>query len=151
MPGYRGHLIGGACAFALLVLFVPQTLSVFKAAEWLCFTLLGSLFPDIDTKSKGQKLFYRGIVVCALFFLVQQQWTALGILASIAVFPQLCNHRGVFHEPWFLLAVPACGFLCVKYCWPTYSTIVLWDAVFFAVGAFSHIFLDRGIKGILRF
>lgn len=116
MPGYRGHLIGGACAFALVLLCVTKPYTILNAAEWLCFTLLGSLFPDVDIKSKGQKLFYRGVVVCALIFIMQQWWQALGVLGAMALFPQLCNHRGVFHEPWFLLVVPFAAFVCKMLC-----------------------------------
>lgn len=151
MPGYRGHLIGGACAFALVLLCVTKPYTLLNAGEWLCFALLGSLFPDVDVKSKGQMLFYRAVVVCALFFAIQKWWQALGILGALALFPQLCNHRGVFHEPWFLLAVPSAAVISIHCCAPQYVSVAVWDAVFFAAGAFSHIFLDRGIKGVLRF
>jgi len=151
MPGYRGHLVGGACAFVAVLLFVSQPYTVFQAAEWCCFALLGSLFPDVDIKSKGQKLFYRAVVMCAVFFALQYWWQALAILGVVALFPQLCNHRGVFHEPWFLLAVPFSAFFTIKCCAPHYTAVAYWDALFFAAGAFSHIYLDRGIKGILRF
>lgn len=151
MPGYRAHLVGGAVAFALVLLCITKQYTMLNGVEWLCFALLGALFPDVDIKSKGQKLFYRGVVVCAVIFLVQQQWTALGVLAVAALFPQLCNHRGIFHEPWFLLAVPLISFVYVQCCMPLYASGVMWDGIFFAAGAFSHIFLDRGFKGILRF
>lgn len=151
MPGYKGHLFGGVCAFALVLICVTKPYTLFNGFEWFTFALLGSLFPDVDVKSKGQKLFYRIVVVCALFFSIQQWWQALSILGVIALFPQLCNHRGVFHEPWFLLAVPLSCFVVAQCCIPVYASIVFWDCIFFTAGAFSHIYLDRGIKGILRF
>src|SRR5438309_2217826 len=62
MPGYKGHLVGGTVAFGLLffalVGVVVRQPSMLIAGEWLLFALAGSLFPDIDIKSKGQKYFY---------------------------------------------------------------------------------------------
>jgi len=69
MPGYKGHLVGGTVAYGLLffglVGVVVKQPSMLTAGEWLLFALAGSLFPDIDIKSKGQKYFY---YVIFLFF-----------------------------------------------------------------------------------
>ncbi len=56
MANYRGHIKGGFVAFALIILFAlphyhPSALTML---EWLLFTIAGSLFPDVDIKSKGQ-------------------------------------------------------------------------------------------------
>ena len=56
MPGYRAHLAGGLTVYGITIYLLRSYCgSVFIAAEWMLFTLAGSLFPDIDTKSKGQK------------------------------------------------------------------------------------------------
>ena len=60
MSNYRGHLIGACIVYSVIIFVLSfHTKSFITLTEWLLCTLLGSLFPDIDTKSKGQKLFYR--------------------------------------------------------------------------------------------
>jgi hypothetical protein len=57
MPGYRGHLVGGTVAFALVCVITNPPFSAIGRSELLLLTCLGSLFPDIDTKSRGQRYF----------------------------------------------------------------------------------------------
>ncbi len=58
MPGYRGHLIGGTVTYlAILQMMKSVQPSMSVVASGFVFCIVGSLFPDIDIKSKGQKLF----------------------------------------------------------------------------------------------
>src|SRR5882724_10040377 len=70
MPGYKGHLVGGAAVYVLFLCCIIGVVkpSLLMASEWLIFTLAGALFPDVDIKSKGQKYFY--FVVFAIFMLL---------------------------------------------------------------------------------
>ncbi|MGC2310143.1 MAG: hypothetical protein WA432_00805 [Candidatus Babeliaceae bacterium] len=75
MPSYKGHLLGGLVVYSIALLFMATTLSWLTKGEWLLCTLFGALFPDIDIKSKGQKLFYALLLVIGSFFIKSDQKT----------------------------------------------------------------------------
>lgn len=147
MPGYRAHMAAGAAVFGVTLagvthLVMPQP-TIFLALQWLLSSILGSLFPDVDTKSMGQIIFYQVIAVTLFFLWWQNQIGAFMWVTFLAMLPVLANHRGLFHKPWFILLFSFGGaFLCAQ-SYPTYQTILLLNALFFSVGAFSHIYLDR--------
>lgn len=118
--------------------------------EWLLCTLAGSLFPDIDIKSKGQKLFYRGIVFALLFlFFYGKPQTGL-VVGLIALTPLLTNHRGLFHRLWFIILLSFASWwgLSVRFSHLQYA--LLYDLLFFCSGAISHLWLDMGFKRMVR-
>jgi membrane-bound metal-dependent hydrolase YbcI (DUF457 family) len=151
MPNYRGHLVGGTVAYlaicsALKQYDIPKTVAI----EWYLFTLIGALFPDIDTKSKGQKLFYRGIFLCSLLLFVQQQFRALSFLCFIALFPLLIRHRGITHSVIFI-SILSMSIVTASYIWmQPYIFIIIPDVLFFFAGALSHIVLDYGLSATKR-
>jgi hypothetical protein len=104
MPNYKGHLFGGFVFGAGFVTLTGLgTNSWLSLAEWFGFLLLGSLFPDIDTKSKGQKIFYVTLLFLMIYCLINK-YTALFILLSfVGLAPLLVHHRGLFHNPWFII------------------------------------------------
>jgi hypothetical protein len=151
MPNYKGHLVGGSVAFLLAFnCIVMQKVSFLIGAEWLCFTLLGSLFPDIDTKSKGQKIFYKIILAFSIFLLIQKRYIVLGLLSILSSIPLITNHRGVCHKLWFVVGIPFMAVVACALFFPSYYMLVFWDAVFFSIGAVSHLWLDLGLKKMLR-
>jgi len=151
MPSYKTHLVAGALAGGA-VLYVTgfYHCSLVTTAELICAALLGSLFPDIDTKSKGQQLFYRLFVIFLFCFLIQQRYRAFFILAFLGTIPLLVRHRGMFHHPWFILVGLLFGIIGAHMNWPSYARALSWDLVFFGVGALSHIVLDIGLVNFFR-
>jgi hypothetical protein len=150
MPGYKTHIAGGlvvygAAAYCVHLLIHP---SWFTLLEWGLCTVAGSLFPDIDTKSKGQKLFYTMIAIVMLILFARGCFDALALLALCALVPILVRHRGLFHRSWFIiifaLTVSYAGSLCL----PAHAHAFLYDALFFIAGALSHIGLDMGIRRV---
>jgi membrane-bound metal-dependent hydrolase YbcI (DUF457 family) len=151
MPNYKGHLVGGFVAFLIaLKIIVVQKVSFLRALEWLCFTLLGALFPDIDIKSKGQRIFYTVMSVVCIFLFVNKCFYALTVLCFISFIPLLVRHRGLCHEVWFVIGVPLCSALIISFFSPTLYRTLLWDALFFIIGALSHVYLDVGLKRMLK-
>jgi general stress protein CsbA len=67
-----------------------------------------------------------------------------------SVIPMLCKHRGIFHRTWFvvLLIVLIAALLILHF--PHCQRIIAFDALFFMVGALSHLWLDLGWRGMLR-
>lgn len=152
MPNYKGHLVGGCVAFLIAVnLLIAQKVSFFVGVEWLSFTLLGALFPDIDIKSKGQKIFYRCFFFVALFLVLNCRFFALSLLSLLAFFPLMVRHRGICHRLWFVVGIPASAVFLCNIFFPHYYMLIFWDAIFFMIGAISHLWLDLGLKKMLRF
>lgn len=145
MPGYRGHIVGGAATFCIVALvvskFYPPTL--ITALQWFLLTIVGALFPDVDIKSKGQGIFYRVILLCLILLYLQKNWYLFAATSFMAMLPVLVRHRGLFHNIWFVIVVPFGLAYFMVGSFPQYKTILLLDATFFAAGAVSHIILDR--------
>jgi len=152
MPNYKGHLVGGLAAYGLLYGLLVGVLrpSRFTAFEWLIFTLAGALFPDIDTKSKGQKYFYYGAFLFFVILAMQEQFHMLTCCSFIIMLPLLVRHRGIFHSPRFVIAAPLIVWIFVSMVMPRMVHLFFFDTLFFIVGAFSHIWLDFGTSTMLR-
>ncbi|MFT6765557.1 MAG: hypothetical protein ACJAZS_000435 [Alteromonas naphthalenivorans] len=145
MPGYRSHIAGGAITFCGIVLLVSKTYppTPITALQWFLLTIVGALFPDVDIKSRGQGIFYRVILLCLILLYLQKNWHLFAATSFLAMIPLLVRHRGLFHELWFVVAVPFALACFTMQSFPACKTILLLDATFFAAGAVSHIVLDR--------
>ena len=145
MPGYKKHIAAGMTTYLLLLACISMsTVSSLRAAEWLACIFLGSLFPDIDIKSKGQLLFYHigilSIGLCILFY----QWRLLSITSLALCLPLLVRHRGLFHNFWIIAgATLSCAFYAASI-WPHAQFSIFSDAFFFLAGVTSHLILDKG-------
>jgi hypothetical protein len=151
MPGYKAHLVGGVTAYGF-GLYLLQSLqpSPLTMVEWAGFALLGSLFPDIDTKSKGQKIFYKVLLAVFCGLLLTNRIPMLVILGFLALIPLLVNHRGLLHRAWFVIVVPVVvALLCSVYTQVSCRAL-LFDALFFSLGALSHLWLDLGVRKMFR-
>jgi len=151
MSNYKGHLAGGLFAYFIVLYFIiaAQTISLATGFEWLLFTLAGALFPDVDIKSKGQKIFYYVMLVLMLVLIVHNQTQTLVIVAILAMVPLLVRHRGIFHKLGFVLLVPLIigVLLCSQV--PHCSRVIMHDVLFFIAGAISHLWLDFGFFRML--
>lgn len=152
MSNYKGHLAGGFIAYTVTIgiLLAYCQPTFFTAVEWLLFTLAGALFPDIDIKSKGQKLFYWILLIIFVFLMLRKHFEILAVLSIVAITPLLVKHRGVFHRLWFVVSIPALAAFCLSMYVPTYASIIFFDTIFFIAGAISHLWLDMGFKRMFR-
>jgi hypothetical protein len=151
MPGYKGHLVGGIIAFGLLFivlmhLIFTQQPSHLMMGEWLLCTLAGALFPDIDVKSKGQKYFYYVAFVCLAVLAYHQRFQMLTCFSFVMITPMLVKHRGIFHNPWFVIALPFVVWIGIASLLPQKATYLFVDTLFFIGGALSHLWLDFGTR-----
>lgn len=120
MAGYRGHLAGAVVFFALylgglaLVYSVDQAYRQFTDLELVAYpvALLGlclmfGLWPDVDTNSKGQNLFYSIFFVVDVVLIATRQFEEAAYLGLFCILPALGKHRGWTHSTWAMLLVPS--------------------------------------------
>lgn len=152
MPSYKGHLAGGVGVYCVgLYVLQDYNPTLATASEWLLCVLAGSLFPDIDTKSKGQKIFYYGVLMLLLYLVAGNHKKILAFVSLLAMIPLVVNHRGLLHRTWFVVLAPASCAAVMGMYFPAYQSILFFDTAFFILGALSHLWLDLGIKQMLRF
>jgi membrane-bound metal-dependent hydrolase YbcI (DUF457 family) len=151
MANYKGHVGGGVIAYALL-LYIVYTASTSwpMAAEWLFFCLCGSLFPDIDIKSKARDLFYWFVSFAIFIMVIRNNLIGCAILSVFLIIPLLVKHRGIFHSLWFIALLSFGSATIISMQFSQYRIAIWYDALFFFVGAFSHLWLDFGIKKLIR-
>ncbi|MCB9493476.1 MAG: metal-dependent hydrolase [Epsilonproteobacteria bacterium] len=149
MPNYRTHLIGGAftyMAICCLLVFTQKhySLNFAQLLLGLYLSLLGSIFPDIDIRSRMQRLFL--LFVSPIFFtaIIYQQWKLLIILSASILFITLVKHRSLTHNIWFILGLPLCIALPTIAYTRLATHVVFLMYIFFVFGALSHRFLDYG-------
>src|SRR3990167_2648155 len=145
MPAYDKHLISGFATFLFLA-FIISTPTTTQAnyISWLFFCLFGSLFPDIDTKSHIQRWFYT-LTVLGLICAYMAKFEFSYLLTLLFV-PLIVKHRGLFHNPKFLLILSfGLAFLFQLNGLQNYHNYWIL-ALFFLAGAYSHLILDLGFK-----
>jgi len=147
MPGYRGHLIGGLL-FLSLSMAAMVWLGYYRpdpptALVLLVIGLLGALFPDVDTDSKGQNLFFAALAALDLILMIQRQYQWAAILGFCAMLPVLGHHRGWTHTWWAMLLVPLPIMILpfVFYRTPVHVVLPYYGAA--VLGYLSHLVLDR--------
>ncbi|NDV23454.1 metal-dependent hydrolase [Desulfovibrio sp. JC022] len=147
MPGYKVHVSGSVVAGALVLLGLvniglyvidpEQVISLFV----LC--VLGALFPDIDTDSKGKRIFYSGMLLLALSLIYLERFKWAAYLGVLAMLPGISAHRGWTHTWWAMLLVPMPMLILPYYLYGQPFPTLLPYYVAFATGYFSHLLLDR--------
>jgi len=147
MPGYKAHLTGGALfgggCLAAVVWFGIYQPDPETALVLFVITLLGALFPDTDTDSKGQNLFYGALVVLDLALMIQGRYKWAAILGFCAMLPAIGHHRGWTHTWWAMLLIPLPIIVLpvIFYRIPPADLLPFYLAA--VLGYFSHLVLDR--------
>lgn len=154
MPGYKTHLTIGVFAFGVLSYFcvkqlwVPFSLSMLFIGFSAC--LLGSIFPDIDTASKMQRIFYffaAGFIIYSLF---THSYKMFAVFSAVSVLILLVGHRTITHNFIFVLVLS--GFLPI-YSYFYHHKFLKQSLVFaccFCLGSLLHIFLDFFVSRVLK-
>lgn len=147
MPGYRIHLIGGVATFSCITAICHMTGftiqdNFFIFAAGLGLSLLGSIFPDIDTVSVMQRLFYSTMAITLLALLISSHTTLFVLAGTLCVIIALLRHRTITHNFLFLLLMPL---TIAMYCSTLNGINQRWVSIaylFFVSGALSHLLLD---------
>ena len=147
MPGYRGHLAGGLVlgtgTLAGVVWFGVYQPNIEVALLLVGIVLAGALFPDVDTNSKGQNLYYAVFVVIDLALIVQGLYVWAAWFGLFSMLPAVGSHRGWTHTWWAMLVVPLPILILpiLFYQTPWQHLLPFYGAA--VLGYFSHLLLDR--------
>lgn len=157
MANYKGHVIGGLAAsgvYAVAVSLTPlQQLaeSADLLHDWqplvavVVIGILFGLFPDVDTNSKAQDLFFWIAFSLAILLLATGNIQAAAYLGLIAMLPIIGHHRGWTHRKWAMFVVPL-PIVVVPYLYNQDLLAVAFVYYGAAVaGYFSHLLLDGKI------
>jgi membrane-bound metal-dependent hydrolase YbcI (DUF457 family) len=154
MANYKGHIVGGVVASAVYsvgLLFTPierfaeaaNLLHSWQAiAGVFVIGMLFSLFPDVDTNSKAQDLFFWIVFPLDILLLATGNIQAAAYLGLIAMLPIVGHHRGWTHAKWAVFIVPL-PILLIPYLY-NHSMLQISALYYFAAvfGYFSHLLLD---------
>ena len=151
MPDYRGHLAGGLF-FGVMgvvgaILLGWMVFDPLMAAGLVGFCLLGALFPDVDTNSKGQNLYYAVFVVIDLALIMRGLYIWAAWFGLFSMLPAVGSHRGWTHTWWAMLLVPV-PILAIPLFMQAENAIMVFLPFYaaFATGYFSHLILDGKFK-----
>lgn len=163
MAGYKGHIIGATIVNAAYVgavkLLPGEVLERWNIslADWqlliglFVVAILFSLFPDVDTNSVGQNLFFGIAFIVMIVLIVSGKFEPAAYLGLLAMTPIIGKHRGWTHHKLAMFLVPS-PILIVSYLnnheiW-TVGLLIYGSAV---AGYFSHLLLDGRIIRKIRF
>ena len=162
MANYKGHVLGGALAgtaVAAVYYLAPGgglPDSAILRSDWQLLlsihvvAILFGLWPDIDTNSKAQNLFYGIAFVADVLLIINGYFAAGAILGLLAMTPIVGKHRGWTHSRWSMLLIPS-PIVLVPYLASSQvgeTGLLLYGAA--VAGYFSHLLLDGLIWRRLR-
>ena len=104
--------------------------------------LMFGLWPDVDTNSIGQNLFYTIFFMADIVLITTKHFEEASYLGLFAILPVLSKHRGWTHTWWAMLLVPS-PLLILPYLF--FPERPLSGLPFFGaavIGYFSHLFMD---------
>lgn len=157
MSGYKGHIVGAVAANATYVGVLsmvpanPLDATNYIVTDWqllaglFVVAILFGLFPDIDTNSVGQNIFFGLAFIADVLLISTGRLEAAAYLGLLAMTPIVGHHRGWTHSKLAMLLVPL-PIVLVPYVhnhqiWTT-GLLVYGAAV---AGYFSHLLLDGRI------
>jgi len=154
MANWRGHTVGGAIVgiayIAALEVIPSEAVEHTRGllSDWqmlvglMVICVLFALWPDIDTNSKGQNIFFGIAFVADIALILSGRIEAAAYLGLIAMTPIIGKHRGWTHTKWAMLLVPL-PIVVIPY---LYRPEVLQPALLLygaaVAGYFSHLLLD---------
>lgn len=154
MANYKGHIAGGITSCAIytgaLTLAPSDILAETTGilSDWqmvvglFVVSMLFALFPDIDTNSKGQNIFYGAALIADISLIASGRIEAAAYLGLLAMLPIVGKHRGWTHSKLAMLLIPAPIFF-IPYL--NNQDILSTAALFYGAavaGYFSHLLLD---------
>ncbi len=118
MANYKGHVAGGVLAATIVAgayylipgKGLPDT--TILRSDWQLLiglfvaSILFALWPDVDTNSKAQNIFYGLAFIVDIILIVNGYYAAAAILGLLAMTPIVGKHRGWTHSKWAMILIP---------------------------------------------
>ena len=166
MAGYKGHLTGaavvtGAYVVALGALGAAGGVALDRlvdlgsggaavafeaigaAAVMMGLGLMFGLWPDVDTNSKGQNVFYALFLAVDVALIWGRHFEEAAYLGLFCILPVIGKHRGWTHTTWAMVLIPAPLVLAPMLLFPEQDPLAGLPFYGAAVaGYFSHLLLD---------
>lgn len=154
MANWKGHIAGGVvftAVYAVAVSFAPVEQFAESARllqDWQAMAavfvigILFGLFPDVDTNSKAQDIFFWFAFIIDVLLIWNGNIQAAAYLGLIAMLPIITHHRGWTHSKWAGVVVPL---PIVLIPWLYDASMLPISIVYYTaavVGYFSHLALD---------
>ena len=109
MSGYKKHMFGGFFFMLLLLHFGYHYLNTPTVTEifwYFVIAIMFALWPDIDIKSKGQKLFYTLFLITDIYLIANQDYKISAFFGLFLILPILSKHRGWTHSYYAMFLIP---------------------------------------------
>jgi len=163
MALFRGHLWGGLVATVIAIIMVIAGLwwvgdlapyltleESPKLGILLCIGLLSACFPDVDTESRSQRLFYRLLILLDLWLLIERNYKTAALLGFAAMLPLLGKHRGWTHSWLAMFLVPALFFLVPMYLNQAFHEFLFICYIISVTAYASHLILDGYVGKLIK-
>ncbi len=162
MAGYQGHISGAIIFFIIYMVGLIFLLTAGEPAEDFLLTnnvltvlalfticIMFGLWPDVDTNSKGQDIFYSLFFVMDVALIYYGKFHEAAYLGLFCILPILGKHRGWTHTFWAMIIIPS-PILILPYVYSTggnpWVGLPYYGAA--VVGYFSHLFMDGLVADI---
>ncbi|MBZ0265964.1 metal-dependent hydrolase [bacterium] len=145
MASGKRHLFVGLLSVYFFTFIISNYFFQPSFLDVLLYVVIGLLFalwPDVDTKSLGQKVFYMIFFLTDLYLIFTLQYKLAAFFGLIIILPVLANHRGWTHTRAAMILVPLPILL---YPMITNRTLDCSNLPFYAIavtGYFSHLLID---------
>lgn len=154
MANYKGHLSGAFVFFLIYLLGLAALMAsgdsrqaflagdVVTVLAMFVLCIMFGLWPDVDTNSKGQDIFYTLFFILDVVLIYNHRFHEAAYLGLFCILPILGKHRGWTHTYWAMFVIPS-PFLLLPLVYsasdplggiPFYGAAV--------TGYFSHLFMD---------
>jgi len=163
MSGYKGHIAGALAVNAVYVgaLEVLPVPAIDHAGimleDWqllvglFVVAVLFGLWPDVDTNSMGQNIFFGLAFVADIILIATGKFEPAAYLGLLAMTPIVGKHRGWTHSKLAMVLVPL-PIVLVPYVHNHHvlaQSLLIYGAAF--AGYFSHLLLDGLITKFVHF
>ena len=147
MASGKGHIVGGVVFLWIFLtvmanyFFVPDTIEI---VIYAAIIIMFSLWPDVDIKGLGQKVFYSIFFITDLILIFYfQHFKAAAYFCLIIILPILAKHRGWTHYRITAILLPLPLVLVPLFVFD--GTLAEGLPYYFAAvtGYFSHLFFDK--------
>ena len=146
MSKFRGHVCGAVVGFVGYLFLLgrwARPRGRWEVALLLLICLLAALWPDVDTRSKGQNIFYGAFLLIDIFLLYRGDYRRAAFLGLFALLPIVGRHRGWTHTLWAMALIPLPLLLIPMLACKDFDLSGLPYYLAGVTGYFSHLLLDR--------